>query len=194
MESDGRERSSFVNTFIHPSCPYSPPQSLQLRILQRAMRMLRRAHADEADSPRIVYSTCSLNPVENEAVVAAALNSIPGNLFVSPLRNDWPDLFLGFELVDASDVLTDLKRRPGLSSWRPAVNRDVDVSYASYEEYCDALESKFADETRDQETKLGVRDRVIRNRMRKTHWPPTNAEELHLDRWSVLFHPFTLML
>ena len=90
MESDGRERSSFVNTFVRPFIPYSPPQSLQLRILQRAMRMLRRAEADNEDSPRIVYSTCSLNPVENEAVVAAALNSIPGNLFVFPLRSDWP--------------------------------------------------------------------------------------------------------
>ena len=44
---------------------------LQVRILQRAMRML------EPDG-RIVYSTCSLNPVENEAVIAAALNSHPG--------------------------------------------------------------------------------------------------------------------
>jgi multisite-specific tRNA:(cytosine-C5)-methyltransferase len=27
---------------------------------------------------RIVYSTCSMNPVENEAVIAAALRSNPG--------------------------------------------------------------------------------------------------------------------
>jgi 16S rRNA C967 or C1407 C5-methylase (RsmB/RsmF family) len=44
---------------------------LQLRILLRAMQML-------APNGRLVYSTCSLNPVENEAVLAAALNWMPG--------------------------------------------------------------------------------------------------------------------
>lgn len=29
---------------------------------------------------RIVYSTCSLNPIENEAVIAAAFNSFPGTV------------------------------------------------------------------------------------------------------------------
>lgn len=49
---------------------------LQVRILQRAMKLLR-------DDGRIVYSTCSLNPVENEAVVAEVLTSAigAGNVF-----------------------------------------------------------------------------------------------------------------
>ena len=44
---------------------------LQTRILTRAMRMLEQGG-------RIVYSTCSLNPVENEAVIAEALKTVKG--------------------------------------------------------------------------------------------------------------------
>lgn len=47
--------------------------SLQVRILQRAMSLLKH-------DGRIVYSTCSLNPVENEAVIAEALKLNPGML------------------------------------------------------------------------------------------------------------------
>lgn len=39
---------------------------LQLDILERAFKMLKKGG-------RLIYSTCSFNPIENEAVVAAAL-------------------------------------------------------------------------------------------------------------------------
>ncbi|EJD05354.1 S-adenosyl-L-methionine-dependent methyltransferase [Fomitiporia mediterranea MF3/22] len=165
--------------------------SLQLRILQRAMRMLN-WHGAPDDRPRIVYSTCSLNPVENEAVIAAALNSIPG-----------------FELVDVSDTLPSLIRRPGLSTWRPAVGREVDMSYATYEEYGDSIAEESAaaeaaangdaapedvpvgdgssepvehrgkgrDRRRDKN-----QNRPVRKKLLKTHWPPENVGELNLER------------
>ncbi len=46
---------------------------------------------------RIVYSTCSLNPIENEAVLAEILRRYPDSV----------------ELLDASTDLPTLKRRPG---------------------------------------------------------------------------------
>lgn len=68
--------------------------AIQLRILLRGLQMLK-------EGGRLVYSTCSLNPIENEAVVAAALQKCPYNI----------------RLVDASDQLPGLVARPGLSHW-----------------------------------------------------------------------------
>lgn len=71
--------------------------NLQLRILNRGLQLLKKGG-------RIVYSTCSMNPVENEAVIAAAIEACGG---VSKVQ-----------LVDCSDHLPKLKRKPGLNTWK----------------------------------------------------------------------------
>ena len=53
---------------------------------------------------RMVYSTCSLNPIENEAVLCRLLREAGGAL----------------ELVDASDAIKGLKYNPGMTYWEPA--------------------------------------------------------------------------
>ncbi|KAF9472978.1 S-adenosyl-L-methionine-dependent methyltransferase [Pholiota conissans] len=85
--------------------------TLQLRILQRAMNMLK-------DNGRIVYSTCSLNPVENEAVVAAAL-----------IANK------DFHLIPTAPLLPTLRRAPGLTTWRPTTDRTCARTFESYDEF-----------------------------------------------------------
>ncbi|KAL2267481.1 hypothetical protein VTJ83DRAFT_4758 [Remersonia thermophila] len=69
----------------------------QVRILVRALQMLK-------PGGRVVYSTCSMNPVENEAVVAAAIERCGG-----------PDKI---EIIDCSDQLPLLKRKPGMRKWK----------------------------------------------------------------------------
>lgn len=71
--------------------------STQLRILVRALQMLK-------VGGRVVYSTCSLNPVENEAVIAAAIHRCGGLSKV--------------DLIDSSSALPKLQRRQGMSQWK----------------------------------------------------------------------------
>lgn len=68
---------------------------LQLRIAVRGVEQL-------AVGGRMVYSTCSLNPIEDEAVIAALLEKSEGAL----------------ELMDAAADLPGLKWMPGVSSWK----------------------------------------------------------------------------
>ncbi|XP_039978602.1 RNA cytosine C(5)-methyltransferase NSUN2 isoform X2 [Xiphias gladius] len=68
---------------------------LQLRIAVRGVEQL-------AVGGRMVYSTCSLNPIEDEAVIAALLEKSEGAL----------------ELADASADLPGLKWMPGVTSWK----------------------------------------------------------------------------
>ena len=71
--------------------------STQVRILVRSLQMLK-------VGGRVVYSTCSMNPVENEAVIASAIDRCGGSRTV--------------EILDCRDALPELKRRPGLSTWK----------------------------------------------------------------------------
>ncbi|EXJ88046.1 hypothetical protein A1O1_04973 [Capronia coronata CBS 617.96] len=68
----------------------------QVRILIRALQMLK-------VGGRVVYSTCSMNPVEDEAVLAEAINRCGG-----------PDLV---RLLETKNYLPGLKRCPGLKEW-----------------------------------------------------------------------------
>lgn len=71
---------------------------IQVRILVRGLQMLK-------VGGRLVYSTCSMNPIENEAVLASAITRCGGNAKA--------------RLLDVSDHLPNLKRRPGLKGgWR----------------------------------------------------------------------------
>lgn len=71
--------------------------STQLRILVRALQMLK-------VGGRVVYSTCSMNPIENEAVIAAAIERCGG--------------MSKAEIIDCACALPELKRRRGLTSWK----------------------------------------------------------------------------
>ncbi|KAL6715109.1 tRNA (cytosine-5-)-methyltransferase ncl1 [Lecanora helva] len=71
--------------------------STQLRILVRALQMLK-------VGGRVVYSTCSMNPVENEAVIAAAIDRCGGTSKV--------------DIIDCKDALPNMKRHNGLSDWK----------------------------------------------------------------------------
>ncbi|KAK6460067.1 S-adenosyl-L-methionine-dependent methyltransferase [Scheffersomyces coipomensis] len=76
---------------------------LQINILNRGLQLLKKGG-------RLVYSTCSMSPVENEAVVSAALRK-------------WGDQI---KLVDCDQELKGLIRRQGINEWQ-VFGKDMEV-------------------------------------------------------------------
>ncbi|KAI4208526.1 MAG: hypothetical protein LQ346_000036 [Caloplaca aetnensis] len=84
----------------------------QVRILVRALQMTKAGG-------RVIYSTCSMNPIENEAVVASAIERCGGLDKVA--------------IMDCKDELPGLIRRPGISTWEVVDRTGVDI-YKSWAE------------------------------------------------------------
>ena len=80
----------------------------QMNILTRGLLMLK-------PGGKLVYSTCSMNPLEDEAVVSHALRELGTSQY---------------ELVDSTEELPALKRRAGRDTWRV---RADGVWYETYE-------------------------------------------------------------
>ncbi|KAL8944853.1 MAG: hypothetical protein Q9216_000143 [Gyalolechia sp. 2 TL-2023] len=84
----------------------------QVRILVRALQMAK-------VGGRVIYSTCSMNPVENEAVVASAIERCGGLSKVA--------------IVDCKDQLPGLVRRLGLNAWN-VMDRNGSGVFSSWAE------------------------------------------------------------
>merc|ERR1712151_832452 len=72
-----------------------------MQIVKRSVNLLK-------EGGRLVYSTCSLNPIENEACVAELMRTFKDKL----------------EIVDMKNYFTnsDVKVREGLTSWKVYVD------------------------------------------------------------------------
>jgi multisite-specific tRNA:(cytosine-C5)-methyltransferase len=82
--------------------------SLQIILAMRGLSLLK-------VGGKMIYSTCSMNPVEDEAVVAEILRRCGDSV----------------ELLDVSDKLPELIRRPGLKAWKV---RDKGGWFTSYKD------------------------------------------------------------
>ncbi|KAJ3404533.1 tRNA (cytosine(34)-C(5))-methyltransferase, partial [Chytridiales sp. JEL 0842] len=91
---------------------------LQTAILRRGCELLK-------VGGRMVYSTCTFNPVENEAVVAYVLNQSKGAL----------------RLVNVSTTLPALTRRAGINTW--SVMDPAGNIYNSHSDLPESLQSKI---------------------------------------------------
>ena len=93
----------------------------QIKILDNAIRQCK-------NDGYIIYSTCAINPIENEAVVCAIMEKYNDEI----------------ELINCSKKLRDMniKFREGLIKWKVCVDMDKDKNYIWKEKYSDVKNNR----------------------------------------------------
>jgi 16S rRNA C967 or C1407 C5-methylase (RsmB/RsmF family) len=135
---------------------------LQLRILQRALELVKVGGV-------VCYSTCSLNPIEDEAVVAAALLGGSNNLGGAVYELlDWPQ-----------SSLPGFLHRPGVHTWNVAFYGQDDKDTNDNDDDFDSL--SFCDNYNNA-LDAGMKE------ARPTFWPNEAGNvRIGLDRCTRLF-------
>lgn len=138
--------------------------TLQLQILLRALHLIK-------PGGTICYSTCSLNPMENESVVAAALRQY--NAKANKNRRESVEL-LEFPIIPG------FTRRPGVSTWKVA-------------DYKEASNNKDEDDSDDETPRLVWYDSFEDASQAKmpnaveTFWPSEMGDLKYLKRCTRLW-------
>ena len=95
--------------------------------------------------------------------------TIPGHACATGLMSSCLTSFPGqFQLVDVSLRLPGLKRRPGMSKWQVAVDKDATVFFDSQRDFLASLPME--------------REKNERGKVPQTLFPPENVRDLHLER------------
>jgi len=154
---------------------------LQLKILIRALELVRVGGV-------VCYSTCSLNPVEDEAVVSAALRKINDKKAVvsdASTESDDGDS-PAVELVEwPSSLLPTFKRQSGVSDWKIATYEqgqtdDNDGGNDSDEGAGDDFGTLRYFASYEDARKAGM------EQAKKTMWPKSDEDYMHLELCSRL--------
>ncbi|KAF7697533.1 tRNA (cytosine(34)-C(5))-methyltransferase [Cucumispora dikerogammari] len=90
-----KKNPHILSTWTQPTSLFP----LQYRILCRGIDILLKSRASSA-TPHLIYSTCSLNPLENEFIVCSILQK-----------------YKNIRLKDTHEICKDIKRNPGITAF-----------------------------------------------------------------------------
>ena len=141
----------------------------QLKILLRALELVKVGGV-------VCYSTCSLNPVEDEAVIAAALRKLN--------RQDDREEKPTIELLEFPS-LSGFTRRPGINSWKVADFSEQDMAKTNKSDN-DQDDDDEVPHLRWHKTWKDAEDAGLDGAL-ESMWPQSDLEGMNLGRCTRLW-------